>query len=90
MGQSHDRVVRLVIQEATLTANDATEQPRQAALTLLWSGGVTTTHTVTCPPRGWHGTTDEDVLAQIRVLAQQLPDHQIAQTLHAAGSCTLT
>src|SRR5260221_207690 len=63
---------------------------RQAALTLLWSGGVTTTHTVTCPPRGWHGTTDEDVLAQIRVLAQQLPDHQIAQTLNAAGSCTLT
>lgn len=84
------RLLRLVIQEATLTANDATEQPRQAALTLLWSGGVTTTHTVTCPPRGWHGTTDEDVLAQIRVLAQQLPDHQIAQTLNAAGSCTLT
>lgn len=84
------RLLRVVIQEVTLTANDATEQPRQAKLTILWSGGATTTHLVTCPPRGWHCTTDAGLLDQVRTLAQHQPDHQIAQTLNAAGLPTAT
>jgi DNA invertase Pin-like site-specific DNA recombinase len=84
------RLLRIVIQEVTLTANDAAEQPRQAQLTILWSGGTTTTHTVTCPPRGWHCVTDAGVLDQLRRLAQHQPDHEIAHTLTAAGVRTAT
>src|SRR5262249_22963742 len=78
------------IQESTLTANGASEHPRQGELTIVWSGGVTTQHTVTCPPAGWHCTTSEAVCDQIRMLAQQLPDHLIAAHLNAAGLLTLT
>lgn len=84
------RLLRLVIQDATLTANAASEQPRQAQLTIVWSGGVTTQHTVTCPPAGWHCTTSAAVRDQIRTLAQHLPDHLIAAHLNAAGLRTLT
>ena len=84
------RLLRLVIQEATVTATAASEQPRQAELTILWSGGLTTQHTVTCPPAGWHCTTPEAVRDQIRTLAQQLPDHLIAAHLNATGLRTLT
>jgi DNA invertase Pin-like site-specific DNA recombinase len=84
------RLLRVVIQEVTLTANDATEQPRQAELTILWSGGVMTSHLVSCPPRGWHCTTDGGLLERVRTLAQTQPDHQLAQTLNAAGLPTAT
>jgi DNA invertase Pin-like site-specific DNA recombinase len=84
------RLLRLVIQDVTLTANAATEQPRRAELTIAWSGGVTTTHTLTCPPRGWHCTTNADLLEQIRTRAQHQPDHQLARTLNGAGLLTAT
>ena len=84
------RLLRLVVQEVTLRANDAKEQPRQAELAIRWSGGVTTTHRVTCPPRGWQCVTPAGLLDHLRALAQHQPDHQIAQTLTAADVLTAT
>jgi DNA-binding transcriptional MerR regulator len=59
-------------------------------VTIQWSGGAMTTHTVACPPTGWHCVTDPTVVAQLRALAQELPDHQIAERLNAAGLRTKT
>jgi DNA invertase Pin-like site-specific DNA recombinase len=82
------RLLRLAIQAVTVTALPT--KPRSAAVTILWSGGATTQHTVTCRPTGWHCTTDAAIVAQVRALAQRLPDYQIAAHLNAAGVRTQT
>ncbi|MBI2941831.1 MAG: recombinase zinc beta ribbon domain-containing protein [Chloroflexi bacterium] len=80
---------RLVIQEVQVTVTRAAS-PREAEIAILWSGGATTTHTVTCPKPGWHCLTDPAVVATIRALAQELPDYQIAERLNAEGVRTRT
>jgi DNA invertase Pin-like site-specific DNA recombinase len=82
------RLLRLAIQEVTVRV--VATSPRTAELTLLWSGGVTTSHTVVCPPIGWHCVTNATVVARIGELAQRMPDHQIAEVLNAEGIRTQT
>lgn len=81
------RLLRLVVQEVTVTVDAAT---RSAQAVILWQGGATTTHAATCPPRGWYCTTDAAVVARLRDLAQRLPDHRIAAELNAAEVRTQT
>jgi DNA invertase Pin-like site-specific DNA recombinase len=89
--QTADRkqLLRLVIQEVRVTVTQSTS-PRTAEVTILWSGGATTTHTVRCPPTGWHCVTDPTVVATIRALARELPDYQIAERLNTQGLRTRT
>jgi DNA invertase Pin-like site-specific DNA recombinase len=82
------RLLRLAIQEVTVTVQET--RPRSAEVIILWSGGLTTTHTVTCRPTGWHCTTAADIVDRLRDLAQRLPDHQIAEQLNADGVRTQT
>ncbi len=82
------QLVRLAIQDVTVTVR--TDQARSADVAVLWSGGTTTTHTVTCPPLGWHCRTDATVVARIQELAQILPDAQIAERLNSEGLQTRT
>jgi DNA invertase Pin-like site-specific DNA recombinase len=82
------RLLRTAIQEATLTVKDT--KPRSAQLSLLWSGGVTTTHRIVCPPTGWHMVTDSRNVERIRELAQRWPDHQITDVLNGDGTRTRT
>jgi DNA invertase Pin-like site-specific DNA recombinase len=81
------RLLRLVIQEVTVTVAPV---GRRAAVTIRWSGGAATAHTVTRPPVGWHCTTDPATVARLQEQAQHLPDHQIADELNAAGVRTQT
>jgi len=81
------RLLRLVVREITLTTQP---QSRSAEFVIWWSGEVTTRHTVTCPPIGWHCVTDEHILQRIRELAPTHPDHRIAEVLNAEGSVTQT
>lgn len=81
------RLLRLVIQAVTLTVHPET---RSATFVILWSGNVTTQHTVTCPPIGWHCITPEPILQRIRELAPRQPDHHIAERLNSAGLLTQT
>ena len=81
------RLLRLVIQEVTVTVDAAT---RGARAVILWQGGGTTTHAVARPPQGWHCTTDAAVVARLRDLAQRLPDHRIAEEFNAEGVRTQT
>jgi hypothetical protein len=62
------RLLRLVIQEVTVTVVAGT-LPRRAEIVVLWSGGITTTHTVVCPPTGWHCLTDPAIVTRLRALA---------------------
>jgi hypothetical protein len=73
------RLLRTIIQEITLTPTAA----RQATMTILWSGGVTTSHEVVCPPIGWHCLAEASLVERLRELASRLPDHQIAELLNA-------
>ena len=82
------RLLRLAVQEVSVTVR--ADGSRRAEVTVLWSGGVTTHHTVSCPPQGWHCVTAAAVLARIGTLAQTLPDDQIAQRLNAEGVRTQT
>lgn len=81
------RLLRLVIREITLTVDP---NSRSAEFVIWWSGEVTTHHTLTCPPLGWHCVTDEPVLQRIRDLAPTHPDHRIAEVLNAEGITTQT
>lgn len=81
------RMLRLVIREVTLTTQPDT---RSAEFVILWSGNVTTRHTVTCPPIGWHCVTDAKVLQRIHELAMTHPDHRVAELLNAEGIYTQT
>ena len=83
------RLLRLVIQEVSLTVTTEAV-PRQAEIVVLWSGGITTTHTVVCPPTGWHCLTDPAIVARLRALAPLHPDHCIADRLNGEGICTRT
>jgi DNA invertase Pin-like site-specific DNA recombinase len=82
------RLVRLAIQEVTVSVR--ADASRSADVTVLWSGGVTTSHTVVCPPLGWHCLTDATLLARIAELAQHMPDYQIAELLNVEGIHTHT
>jgi hypothetical protein len=82
------RLLRLAIQEVTVTVQPT--RPRSAEVTILWSGGLSTTQTVTCRPTGWHCTTATAVVDRLRELAQHLPDHQIAEQLNTEGVRTQT
>ncbi|MFL5591934.1 MAG: recombinase family protein, partial [Ktedonobacteraceae bacterium] len=73
------RLLRTVVQEITLTPT----APRTASLTILWSGGITTSHEVLCPPIGWHCLAPAALVERLRDLASRLPDHQIAELLNA-------
>lgn len=81
------RLLRLVITEVTLTAHSP---ERRADFAILWCGGATTGHTVSCPPRGRHSQTESGMLDRIRELAVRRPDHQIAAELNAEGLRTRT
>ncbi len=81
------RLLRLVVREITLTVQP---QSRSAEFVIWWSGEVTTHHTVTCPPLGWHCVTDEPILQRIRDLASTHPDHRIAEVLNAEKISTQT
>ncbi|MDX1521324.1 MAG: recombinase zinc beta ribbon domain-containing protein, partial [Anaerolineae bacterium] len=81
------RLLRLVVREITLTSQP---QSRSAEFVIWWSGQVTTRHTATCPPLGWHCVTDEHILQRIRKLAPTHPDHRIAEVLNAEGISTQT
>ena len=82
------RLVRLVIQQVTVRVRDT--KPRTAEVVVLWSGGATTRHIVTCKPVGWHALTDPSTVERVRALALRLPDHQIAERLNAEGVRTKT
>jgi DNA invertase Pin-like site-specific DNA recombinase len=82
------RLLRLAIQEVTVRVRP--DASRSADVTVLWSGGVTTSHTVVCPPLGWHCVTEATLLARIGELAQHMPDHQIAAELNAEALRTQT
>lgn len=73
------RLLRTVVQEITLTPT----APRAASMTILWSGGVTTSHEVICPPIGWHCLAPTALVERLRELASRLPDHRIAELLNA-------
>lgn len=81
------RLLRLVIQEVTLTANSET---RIAECVILWSGGAITKHEITRPRIGWHCVTDPELVNRIRNMARELPDHQIAEILNSEGVLTRT
>lgn len=81
------RLLRLVIEDVTVTTYP---EQRSAKLVVRWNGGHLTEYEVHCPPIGWHCITAEQILARIRELASQLPDHQIAQQLNAEGIATQT
>jgi DNA invertase Pin-like site-specific DNA recombinase len=80
------RLLRTIIQEITLTPT----APRQATMTILWSGGMTTSHEVVCPPIGWHCLAEASLVERLRELASRLPDHRIAELLNAEDVCTPT
>jgi len=80
------RLLRTIIQEITLTPT----APRQATMTILWSGGVTTNHEIVCPPIGWHCLAPAALVERLRELAVRLPDHQIAELLNAEEGRTPT
>ncbi|TAK29474.1 MAG: hypothetical protein EPO21_21485 [Chloroflexota bacterium] len=82
------RLLRLQIQEVTVTVESTT--PSTATLVVLLSGGATTSHSVACPPQGWHCSNDGRMVERLRVLAQHLPDHLIAPRLNAEGRRTQT
>jgi DNA invertase Pin-like site-specific DNA recombinase len=82
------RLLRLVLQDVTVLVHPG--PPRHADLTLRWSGGQTTTATVTCRTPGWHCMTSEDVLDRLRTLAPTLPDHHIAAQLNSDQVPTAT
>ena len=52
-------------------------------MTMLWSGGITTSHEISCPPIGWHCLAPASLVERLRELALRLPDHQIAELLNA-------
>ena len=79
------RLLRLVMTEVTLTTKPA---ERSAEITILWCGGAITQHQVQCPPIGWHMRTETSVVERIRSLAQQCPDHRIAEQLNTEGILT--
>jgi len=81
------RLVRLVMQEVTLTVDT---QTRSATCVIAWSGGASTTHRVVLPPIGWHCGTEQEVVDRIRHLARRMPDHHIAAQLNAEGLRTKT
>jgi hypothetical protein len=82
------RLLRLAMTEVTVRV--VAPSPRTAEVTILWSGGVTTSHTLVCPPLGWHCVRDAAVVARISELAQRMPDQQIAEVLNAEGIHTQT
>lgn len=81
------RLLRLVVKEVMLTVDSAT---RSATYMVTWSGGITTSHSVACPPIGWHCVTDTALVQRIRELAAVYPDHRIAEMLSAEGVQTHT
>jgi DNA invertase Pin-like site-specific DNA recombinase/uncharacterized protein YndB with AHSA1/START domain len=82
------RMLRLAMTEVSVRVVAAS--PRTAEVTILWSGGVTTAHTVVCPRQGWQSMTDAALVARIGEMAQRMPDHQIAEELNAGGVRTRT
>jgi hypothetical protein len=73
------RLLRTIIQQITLTPT----APRQATMTILWSGGVTTSPEIICPPIGWHCLASAALVERLGELASRLPDHRIAELLNA-------
>lgn len=86
-GRGSQGLLRLVLTEVTLTAHPA---ERRAEITILWCGGAVTQHQVQCPPIGWHMRTEAGLVERLRRLAQQCPDHRIAEQLNAEGILTQT
>lgn len=81
------RLLRLAIAAVTVTADRTT---RRVDVVILWTGGATSTHTAFLPPGCLHATTDAAVIARIRELSRDRPDHAVAQALNAAGMRTQT
>jgi hypothetical protein len=81
------QLLRAVIQEVTLTYFP---EERRAEFSILWSGQVTTRHQLQLPPIGWHCVTDKAIVDRLQQLAQQFPDHRIADILNAKGIRTQT
>jgi DNA invertase Pin-like site-specific DNA recombinase len=81
------RLLRLAVAAVTVTVDRAA---RRIDVAILWTGGATSTHTAFLPPIGIHAATDAAVIARIRELSRELPDHAIAQALNALGLRTRT
>ncbi|GLR82644.1 recombinase family protein (plasmid) [Azospirillum oryzae] len=81
------RLLRLAIAAVTVTADRTT---RRVDVVVLWTGGATSTHTASLAPGCLHATTDATVIARIRELSRDRPDHAVAQALNAAGMRTQT
>jgi hypothetical protein len=81
------RLLRLAVAAVTVTVDRTT---RRVDVVILWTGGATSTHTAFLPPVGIHATTDAAVIARIRELSSELPDHAIAHALNALGLRTRT
>jgi hypothetical protein len=81
------RLLRLVVREVVLTVDT---KERRAEAMVLWSGGATTRHEARCPPLGWHGRTEPELIRHLAELARHYPDHQIAARLNAEGLRTRT
>jgi DNA invertase Pin-like site-specific DNA recombinase len=81
------RLLRLAVAAVTVTVDRTT---RRVDVVILWTGGATSTHMAFLPPIGIHATTDAAVIARIRELSRELPDHAIAQALNALGLRTRT
>lgn len=61
-------------------------ETREACVTLTWQGGATTELKVRMPRVGEHGVVDDEKLVDdIRRMAAQLTDKQIARALNARG-----
>jgi hypothetical protein len=81
------RRLRLAVAAVTVTVDRTT---RRVDVVILWTGGATSPHTAFLPPVGIHATTDAAVIARIRELSSELPDHAIAHALNALGLRTRT
>ncbi len=77
------RIARILIEE--IIAN-VSEQGREIALVIHWSGGRHSQLRVEKRPTGRHGqSTAVEVIAVVRQMAGQFPDQQIAATLNRIG-----
>ena len=81
------RLLRLAVAAVTVTVD---RPARRVDAVILWSGGATSTQTVSLPPLGHHALTDAAVIARIRELSKGLPDHAVASELNAQGLRTRT
>lgn len=87
MAVDRKRLLRLAIAAVTVTADRAA---RRIDAVILWTGGATSTHMASLPAIGLHAMTEAAVIARIRELSRDRPDHAVAHALNATGLRTQT